>query len=245
MRRWALAVAMVRWGAGCSPAPAEPGGVASEATDPATTATGSSSATTGTTAAADTTGMATTTGTTTTTATGTTSATSGGTQPWTPPNVDQCEPVWLIGPSGLPMPNAWSGFVQCDDPYGGWQRVALRVEAVSCPWKIGDECRVDADCPTGSACICADEMTPGPGVGLEVKNRCLPTDCGSASDCGGFLCRVDSIPCLNWWVPAAVRCTTASDDCMYNSTCAGAPWGFCDYDEIDELFTCEPGLHCE
>lgn len=97
----------------------------------------------------------------------------------------------------------------------------------------------------GQACICANEVTTSPGLGQHAGNRCMPTDCANADDCGGLTCRVDVGPCLGAWFPSALRCTTPSDDCLFDSDCAGVGGGICDYDEQMELFTCDPGAICE
>ena len=44
--------------------------------------------------------------------------------------------------------------------------------------------------------------------------------------------------CGGAWFPEAVRCSTTSDDCLFDSDCRER-WDFCDYDELLEFFTCE------
>lgn len=161
-----------------------------------------------------------------------------------PPPVDLpspppgCETVWLVDADGAVIEGAASGFVRCPGPE---TEVVYRTAAVACPALVGDTCLCDADCDPGHACICANEITTATGLGQPAGNRCFPTDCASETDCNGSMCRVDVGPCLGAWFPQALRCSSPSDDCVFDAECAG----FCDYDERTEMFTCEPGGICE
>ena len=51
--------------------------------------------------------------------------------------------------------------------------------------------------------------------------------------------------CLGAWFPIALRCSTPSDDCLYDAECKRAGLPLCLYDAQMELFTCEPVSICE
>jgi hypothetical protein len=150
-----------------------------------------------------------------------------------------CDPVWLVDAEASALEGVWSGLVSCTSR-DELDSVVYRAAAVACPQLIGDECLCDADCAQGEACICANTR-------MAYSNRCLPTDCAGAEDCGGAACRVDEIDCVGVsWYPEAVRCTSTEDDCVFDSACAGDGWPeFCDYDSVNEIFTCDPGALCE
>jgi hypothetical protein len=156
---------------------------------------------------------------------------------------DGCEGLWLVHKNGDLLDGEPSGLVQCPDPQGG--RVVYRLGVVACRAEIDGDCRCDADCALGEACICANEWTSAPGLGFDVRNRCFPSDCASVDDCGGAMCRVDVVPCAGAWLPEALRCTTPGDECVFHSECDEQGLGICDYDETMELFTCEAGAICE
>jgi hypothetical protein len=159
-----------------------------------------------------------------------------------PPTPDGCEPVWLVDADGEPIEGAHSGLVRCPAPRAS-DFVVYRTAAVECPELIGEECLCDADCPRGRACICANEATTLPAIQQYASNRCLPSDCASTEDCGQTMCRTANVGCLGIWYPYALRCTTPSDDCIFDSDCTSSQ--FCAYDHAMELFTCEPGAVCE
>ncbi len=157
---------------------------------------------------------------------------------------DGCEHAWLVDADGYPIEGAPSGLVSCSGPSPD-EILALRTGFVPCPELLGSECLCDADCEHGEACICANTLTSSPGFAGGAWNLCLPTDCASADDCSGHACRVDNQFCVGGWFPESIRCTTASDDCYYDSECTADAWEFCDYDATMELFTCETGALCE
>ncbi len=161
-----------------------------------------------------------------------------------PPLPEGCVHAWLVDSKGNAMEGAYSGLVECPDTNGGFS-VAFRTAAVACPELVGDECLCDADCEAGSACICANTATTLGGLGLGPANRCMTSDCAGAGDCRGLQCRVDVGPCVGAPVPQAIRCTSPTDDCVFPSECTSPPGELCDYDELDERFTCDPGAICE
>lgn len=157
-----------------------------------------------------------------------------------PPLPSGCAHVWLVDAKGNAIEGAYSGFVVCADARG-FESVLYRTAAIACPQLLGAECLCDADCDAGEACICANTFLPG----FEPANRCMPSDCGSADDCRGQPCRVDVGPCLGTEYPEAMRCTTPADDCVFPSECSPRRGQLCDYDALNEIFTCDPGAICE
>jgi hypothetical protein len=143
--------------------------------------------------------------------------------------------AWLVDAQGNAMEGAYSGLVECPDT-NGYFPVAFRTAAVACPTLVGDECLCDADCEAGSACICANTATNLGGLGLPPAR---------ADDCRGLQCRVDVGPCVGAPIPQAIRCSSPTDDCVFPSECTPRRGGLCDYDEVDERFTCDPGAICE
>lgn len=162
-----------------------------------------------------------------------------------PPLPKGCEHVWLVDADSRTIEGAPSGLVRCGGPVEN-DAAFYRTAVVACPTLIGDECLCDADCERGQACICASEITTAPGLGQPVGNKCMIADCASADDCRGESCRVDGGDCVGAWFPSALRCTTASDDCIHDSECASpTSSGHCGYDEENELFSCDIGAICE
>lgn len=157
-----------------------------------------------------------------------------------PPTPDGCEPVWFVDAEGAPIVGAHSGFVQCFSE-GRVDYVVYQTAKVACPELLGAQCLCDADCPSQQQCVCANELTHGPGLGPDPENRCYPSDCESADDCAEGECRFDIGDCVGAWLPEALRCTTDADDCTYDSECTN----FCNWDEVEELFTCNVGAICE
>jgi hypothetical protein len=160
--------------------------------------------------------------------------------PVDPPVPDGCVTSWLVDESGAPLVGQPSGLVHCTGPER-LDDIYYRTAAVACTSLIGDQCLCDADCPKGEACICANEATTAPGLGVKAGNYCFPADCASADDCAGLMCRVDLGPCSGARFPEAMRCATPGDECLFDSACSG----LCDYDEQMEFFACEFGAICE
>lgn len=159
-----------------------------------------------------------------------------------PPLPDGCEHVWLVDANGNPLEGAYSGYVRCTN-VEAFDFVAYRTAYVGCPELLGNDCLCDADCDPGSACVCANELTAW--AGYAASNYCMPADCASADDCNSGECRIDGGICVGGWGAEAMRCTTAADDCLYPSECDKQGGQLCDYDEVNELFTCDPGAICE
>ena len=160
-----------------------------------------------------------------------------------PPLPQGCEHAWLVDENSNPIEGAYSGIVRCGSGRPSDQ-IAYRTAAVACPELVGDECSCDADCESGSACICANEAIDR-SVGQAAANRCIPVDCTGADDCRGGLCRMDLGVCVGTYYPEAFRCTTEGDDCVFPSDCPPRYGVLCDYDEVNEMFTCTPGAICE
>jgi len=100
------------------------------------------------------------------------------------------------------------------------------------------QCTQDADCGPGEVCACASAV-PG-SVMLTDTNRCVPADCITSGDCSGAReCRMSREGC--GWIEG-LYCTTIADDCGSEQDCAPS---WCRYDEVEELWTCEPGAICE
>jgi hypothetical protein len=82
-------------------------------------------------------------------------------------------------------------------------------------------CATDADCPSGTACVC--EATRG--VGSSPTSECLPSSCRVDADCGGGqLCSPSIAPggpggCgLEYF---GYDCHTAGDECGIDADCKG------------------------
>ena len=74
----------------------------------------------------------------------------------------------------------------------------------------------------------------------------MPQPAAIATDCGGAPCRVAAGSCVD--APRyfnGTHVTSAADDCVHDSECGDDPYDYCEYDPAMELFTCEPGAHCE
>jgi hypothetical protein len=88
--------------------------------------------------------------------------------------------------------------------YGGQgRRVDLEGSGPVCP-NLSDPCNkdgepcthdciTDGDCSPGNVCVChavGVASTPGVGIALagEGPNRCVPAECTSSADCGGWAC---------------------------------------------------------
>lgn len=144
-----------------------------------------------------------------------------------------CEPIWLVDAVGNSIEGAHSGLVRCEHPEVH-DRVVYRVAAVPCPELLGAECLCDADCPSGSSCICANEVS---AWGEEPANYCATATCDSAADCDGYACRSGSGGCDGSPTVSGFRCATEVDDCHFNHEC---DYDQCAYDDVEELFTCFP-----
>ena len=86
-----------------------------------------------------------------------------------------------------------------------------------------DQCQVDADCATGTACRCAAEQH-GNIVGT---NSCVPSGCRVDADCGpGGTCSPD----YSGWCGSlsGYECHSATDTCRSDADCCGDP-PECDY----------------
>lgn len=73
----------------------------------------------------------------------------------------------------------------------------------------------------------------------------MVADCGRADDCGGQACRADVGACVGAPYAEAIRCTSPADDCVIPSECSPKRGALCDFDEVNEMFTCDPGATCE
>ncbi|MFT3925277.1 MAG: hypothetical protein QM778_22255 [Myxococcales bacterium] len=88
-----------------------------------------------------------------------------------------------------------------------------------------DACAVDGDCPTGSACMCADDRQ-GPA--------CVKGGCTTEDDCpNGQTCLEDQV---NW--PSLRHCTTPRDQCAKDEDCGPDFWRVCGFNEQLGAWTC-------
>ena len=154
-----------------------------------------------------------------------------------------CGPLWLVDGEGNPLEGQFSGFAACPAA-DGESSVVRRIAPVACPMLLGDECLCDADCPSGTACVCANQLTVLWNFSGGANNRCVLSDCAEAGDCAGEPCRVDDGSCGGIPFLSAIRCSGPSDDCEVDADCRGMG-GQCEYDGGQELFTCSPGAICE
>ncbi len=180
-----------------------------------------------------------------------------------------CQHHYLQGPDGLVDRTRPAGYWACDDFTGPEYRVAAVAcncevfhplctdgtpedcngEACgpgqSCVDYFGNgycgclaQCNQDSDCGAGEICLCAGGA---PGLSqLSQTNLCVPADCTVERECAGeHRCKVSRAGCGN---VHSVHCTTPSDDCDTAEDCARL---YCAWDDVDELWTCDPGVICE
>jgi hypothetical protein len=69
-------------------------------------------------------------------------------------------------------------------------------------------CASDADCADGEACLCEEAQT--------WITRCLPADCRTDADCGGYECGVSTDECYE---ANRLACRTADDVCHGFAQC--------------------------
>ena len=96
--------------------------------------------------------------------------------------------------------------------------VTGRPVAEACPITGADQCQVDADCPTGQACLCAS-LQYGNAVHV---NACVPAGCHVDADCPGGQCTLVSTGCWS----GGYQCTTPADECRVDTDCAPPDGGF-------------------
>jgi len=183
-----------------------------------------------------------------------------------------CEHVYLYGPDGPFDRSRPAGYWACDGAPEGASGPVYRVAGVACNCEFAHplcadgtpddcngqvcdpgqscvdyfgngycgcqgQCREDADCGRGEVCLCASSNGT---IELTSINHCVPADCAVERDCAGDLrCKVSRGDCGS---VESVRCTTPADDCVSDDDCSPQ---YCAWDEVEELWTCDPGAICE
>lgn len=88
------------------------------------------------------------------------------------------------------------------------------------------ECESDSDCPSGTVCMCAVGVHAVPLASIPdvpEANRCVPAECTSASDCGGWACGLSG----EHGAVEGFFCRSSKDDCSSNLECE--PYEKCVY----------------
>jgi len=82
-------------------------------------------------------------------------------------------------------------------------------------------CVTDADCGSGSVCVCESADSPTGG-------RCAPADCKTDKDCGTGLCATYDLVCGG----TGFACQSAKDACVSSDDCTS---GICNYQPHSDL----------
>ena len=119
----------------------------------------------------------------------------------------------------------------CTDGENGRCIFASRTSA--CDY---DGCFKDEDCATGEICECDGSRGGG--------NICVPANCITDDDCGGFECSPTLGSCGHYTPPTAYRCHTVEDGCTIDADCAAvSDEAYCAFDESIGSWQCST-LEC-
>jgi hypothetical protein len=105
------------------------------------------------------------------------------------------------------------------------------------------QCLTDSDCPTGTACGCANQF----GGNAIHTNTCVPSQCRVDSDCEGGVCSPSSGAYCGSLT--GFYCHSAADTCETNADCCGGDGGEpefmqCVYDTTLGHFACQAAMVC-
>lgn len=119
----------------------------------------------------------------------------------------------------------------------------LFVDACFCHYP----CTSDADCLPDAACLCAAGVPSGGGGhdGLVAVTECVPANCRTDADCGGFFCAVSPSLC-GFGFPDGLFCHTAEDECVGGQDCVDQRLGnLCLFEPAEQRWVCTEAAICE
>jgi hypothetical protein len=94
------------------------------------------------------------------------------------------------------------------------------------------ECEEDSQCGTGETCACAGSFAYTGVVGF---NQCVPAECRSDADCGGYSCGVSNVDACGSL--GGLFCHSETDECSLHSDC-GDRDQLCGYDALGGKWRC-------
>ena len=100
-------------------------------------------------------------------------------------------------------------------------------------------CTDNSDCPSGNACFCALDVSPEGSI-LQEVNTCLPAECETSADCGGFPCVASRHHCFAGFQGSF--CHGSADECQSSNDCEGS--SYCRYNLEEARWHCQSFHTC-